>query len=103
MRQMNKHEFQGTVILSAQQLYEIVQTATETGARKALEEMNSIRPGKQLPELVPAKEAAIYLGYKSKATLRQYHHNELKPVRRGRSLFYDRDELIKLKKKIFNK
>lgn len=100
---MNAHEFQGTVIITAQQLWEIARTAAETGARQAIEAMRTTdKP--DVPDYYTAEEAAGELGYKSKASLRKFHGRELHPVRReGKRLFYAAKEVENLKKRLFNK
>lgn len=98
---MALHDFQGTVIITAQQLFEIARVAAETGARQAIEAMR--QPEKQVPEYYTAEEAATELGYKTKAPLRKFHGRELKPIRRnGKRLFYASDEVAKLKNRLFN-
>lgn len=97
---MTPHDFQGTVILTAQQVFEIARAAAETGARQAIETLSP--PAPKQPYLT-AEQAATELGYKTKASLRKYHGRELHPIRRnGRRLFYDTQEVLKLKKIIFN-
>lgn len=91
-------EFEGTVIVSAQQLYQLVEAAVETVLNKQ-QSTPSITNQKEMT----AKEAARELKYESPRTLRQYHHVHLQPIRRGRRLFYRSDEVMKLKSKLFNK
>lgn len=98
---MNAHDFQGTVILHAQQVYDMLVLAAEMGAKHALAAQG--QQPEPLPEYLTAEEAATLLGYKSKGSLRKYHHRELTPTRReGKRLFYRSGEVIKLKKRLFN-
>lgn len=95
-------ELQGTVIITAQQLFDIARAAAETGARQAIEAMSAAGPAPKA-EYLTAEEAAGELGYKTKAPLRKFHGKELKPVRRnGKRLFYASAEVAKLKNRLFN-
>lgn len=90
-------EFEGTVILPAQQLYQLIEAAVETALSR--QQSSTIVTSKEMS----AKEAAKELQYESPRTLQQFHHVHLSPVRRGRRLFYLTEEVMKLKSKLFNK
>lgn len=92
-------EFEGTIIMPAQQLYYLIETAVET----ALNRQGASNSSKQENETLTAEEAAKELKYKSARTLSKYHHKGLTPTRRGRRIFYKREEVMQLKLNIFNK
>lgn len=100
---MNAHDFQGTVIIPVQQLIDIIELKVAEGVKAELDRRQREGSAQPLPEYLTAEEAATLLGYKSKGSLRKYHHRELTPTRReGKRLFYRSGEVIKLKKRLFN-
>lgn len=99
------HPFQGTVIVDAQQLADIVAVMTAKAVREELDRREAIvaTPLDDLPDEVPAKLAAKFLNYATGKSLAQYHGQGLTPLRvNGKRLFYKKAELVKLKKRLMN-
>ena len=100
-----QHPFEGMVIIPAQQLADIVAVITAKAVREELDrrEAATTNPATDLPDEVPAAQAAKYCGYKTGKSLVKFHHTDLKPLRvNGKRIFYAKAEVVKLKKKIFN-
>ena len=102
---------EGTIItsgLTAEQLLAYIELAVEKGIERH-EAAKNAGPMRRPDDLVPAKEAAEVMGFKTTKSLKQYHYNGLTPRRRpvnagggkttaGRALFYQWSEVEKLKK-----
>ena len=73
--------------------------------RQVQVEQTPPNPDDALPELLTAAEAAEVLKYKSAASLRQYHNQKsgLRPQRRNRKTFYEKHEVLRLRKILFGK
>lgn len=96
--------FQGTVIITTQELADIVAVMTAKAVREELDrrEASATDPAAELPDEVPAAMAAKFCNYATGKSLRKWHGYGLIVIRRGKRLFYKKEEVVKLKKKLFN-
>lgn len=98
------HPFEGMVIIPAQQLADIVAVMTAKAVREELDrrEASAANPAAELPDEVPAKQAAKVCGYATQKSLVKWHGKHLTPIRNGKRLFYRKKEVLKLKSLLFN-
>jgi hypothetical protein len=89
----------GKFILEGMSIEELLGHFEKIIDLKVKEIISKNNPLHGLPNQVPAKDAARVLGYKTTASLKQYHGIDLTPIREkkhGRFVFYDKAELTKL-------
>jgi hypothetical protein len=93
------------VIIPAQQLADIVAVMTAKAVREELDRREAsavTNPAAELPDEVPAKQAAKVCGYATQKSLVKWHGKHLTPIRNGKRLFYGKKEVLKLKSLLFN-